>query len=91
MCFLRSDINNLKIYAPVERREQKMIKVNTIECDVESHQFKINIVNFTNVRLKLFRNSIMHKIKFTKVDMNMTPIYIYLSETQHFKCEYYNR
>ena len=37
--------------------------VNTIEYDVKSYQVKTNIVNFTYVRLKVFKIVTSHKTK----------------------------
>ena len=41
------------MYAKVEKSEQKLTWVNTIEYDVKSYQVKATIVNFTSVLLKL--------------------------------------
>ena len=58
MCYLRNNGNNLHLnmYAKVVKPHQKLISLNTIEYDLKSFQFMTNIVNYTDVQLKQFKN-----------------------------------
>ena len=75
LCFNNNGNNlHLNMYAKVERPEQKLTQVKTKEHDVKSYQVMMNIVKFTDVRLKILKILITHRRDVDTVNEYVTQL-----------------